>query len=96
MEKLNLLESSNGTVLHSEIVGAVKMKVLYEGDEDEGGRCRFSALPASHMHICQPRCNEVLFSKLAVSSRLSVFFFFSLIAFFRGFSLIAFFFNFLL
>lgn len=28
MEKLNLLESSNGTVLHSEIVGAIKMKVL--------------------------------------------------------------------
>lgn len=27
VEKLNLLESSNGTVLHSEIVGAVKMKV---------------------------------------------------------------------
>lgn len=28
VEKLNLLESSNGTVLHSEIVGAIKMKVL--------------------------------------------------------------------
>lgn len=27
VEKLNLLESSNGTVLHSEIVGAIKMKV---------------------------------------------------------------------
>ncbi|CAM9226660.1 unnamed protein product [Hapterophycus canaliculatus] len=31
VEKLNLLESSNGTVLHSEIVGAVKMKSFLSG-----------------------------------------------------------------
>ncbi|CAM9839059.1 unnamed protein product, partial [Choristocarpus tenellus] len=31
VEKLNLLESSNGTVLHSEIMGAVKMKSFLSG-----------------------------------------------------------------
>ncbi|CAN0019299.1 unnamed protein product [Sphacelaria rigidula] len=31
VEKLNLLESSNGTVLHSEIVGAIKMKSFLSG-----------------------------------------------------------------
>ena len=31
IEKLNLLVSSNGTVLHSEIVGAIKMKSFLSG-----------------------------------------------------------------
>jgi AP-1 complex subunit mu len=31
IEKLNLLVSSNGTVLHSEIVGAIRMKSFLSG-----------------------------------------------------------------
>ena len=34
VEKLNLLVASNGTVLHSEIVGAVKMKSFLSGGCD--------------------------------------------------------------
>lgn len=46
VEKLNLLVSSNGTVLHSEIIGSVQMKSFLSGETVEGeGSDRYFSCP---------------------------------------------------